>query len=189
MRSIGSTTRLKATLVAVGTVAILGAGVATGAYAFSGSNTTQLVPALATPAAPATLAAAATKQEVRRASVHATKRATVVRRASALSMYEGKLSLDDGYFKLKVMHIVGARNSQSSWQLYEHRAALDAAPRVPLVDWRGRHVSPALVDDAIVRVYGRLLPTSAWRWTDDGLRPVIGAQRIVILRFDPESGD
>ena len=194
MRSIGSTTRLKATLVAVGTVAILGAGVATGAYAFSGSNTTQLVPALATPAgpatpaAPATLAVAATNQEVRRVSMHA-KRVTAVRRAPALSMYEGKLSLDDGYFKLKVMHIVGARNSQYSSQLYEHRAALDAAPRVPLVDWRGRHVSPAFADDAIVRVYGRLLPTSAWRWTDDGLRPVIHAQRIVILRFDPEFGD
>lgn len=183
MRSIGSTTRLKATVVAVGTVAILGAGVATGAYAFSGSNTTQLVPALATPAV------AATKQEVRRVSVHATKRATAVRRAPARSMYEGKLSLDDGFFKLKVMHIVGARNSQYSWQLYEHRAALDVGPRVPLVDWRGRHLSPAFVDDAIVRVYGRLLPTSAWRWTDDGLRPVIRAQRIVILRFDPEFGD
>ena len=197
MRSTGSTTRLKVTLAA-GTVAILGVGVATGAYAFSGSNTTQLVPAPATPSvatanqlvpAPATPAVAVTKPVVRRVSVRATKRATVVRRAPALSLYEGKLSLDDGLFKLKVMHIVGARNSQASWQLYEHRAALDIGPRVPLVDWRGGHVSPALVDDAIVRVYGRLLPTSAWRWTDDGPRPVIRAQRIVILRFDPDFGD
>jgi hypothetical protein len=50
-------------------------------------------------------------------------------------------------------------------------------------------IAPALVDDAIARVHGRLLPASAWRWSDDELRPVIRAQRIVVLRLDREFGD
>lgn len=183
MRNISSTTRLKAALVAVGTVAILGAGVATGAYAFSGSSTTQLAPA---PAAPAVAVA---MQSVRRPSVHATKPAVRVRRAPAFSIFEGKLSLDDGFFMLKVMRIAGAGSSQYAWQLYAHRALLDVGPRVRIADGRGGQISAAFVDDAIVRVYGRLLPTSAWRWTDGGLRPVIRAQRIVVLRLDPEFGD
>jgi hypothetical protein len=183
VRTIGSTTRLKAALVAVGTVAILGAGVATGAYAFADSNTTQLAPAPATPGV------AVTTQMTRRVSVHTTKRSAAVRRAPALARFEGKLSLDDGLFKLKVMRIVGAGSSQYSWQLYEHRAALDVGPNVRIADGRGRQISLAFIDDAIVRVYGRLLPTTAWRWTDDGLRPVIRVQRIVVLRLDPEFGD
>jgi hypothetical protein len=125
----------------------------------------------------------------RRVSVHTTKRSAAVRRAPALARFEGKLSLDDGLFKLKVMRIVGAGSSQYSWQLYEHRAALDVGPNVRIADGRGRQISLAFIDDAIVRVYGRLLPTTAWRWTDDGLRPVIRVQRIVVLRLDPEFGD
>ena len=183
MRTISSTKGSKAALVAVGTVAILGAGMVTGAHAFAGSSTTQLVPAPATPAV------AVTKQVTRRLSVHSSRRSAAVRRAPALSSFEGKLSLDDGLFKLKVMRIVGAGSSQYSWQLYEHRAALDVRPNVRIVDGRGRQISLAFIDDAIVRVYGRLLPTTAWRWTDDGLRPVIRAQRIVVLRLDPEFGD
>jgi hypothetical protein len=183
VRTISSTKGLKAALVAVGTVAILGAGMVTGAHAFAGSNTTQLVPAPATPAV------AVTKQVTRRLSVHSSKRSAAVRRAPALSSFEGKLSLDDGLFKLKVMRIVGAGSSQYSWQLYEHRAALDVGPRVRIVDGRGRQIALAFIDDAIVRVHGRLLPTSAWRWTEDGLRPVIRAERIVVLRLDPEFGD
>jgi hypothetical protein len=61
---------------------------------------------------------------------------------------------------------------------------------VRIVDRSGRQIAPALADDAIARVQGRLLPRSAWRWSDDGdLRPVIHAQRIVVLRLDPDFGD
>ena len=183
MRNINSTKALKATLVGVGAVAVLGAGMATGARAFAGSSTTQLV------SVPATPAVAVANRSIRPVSVHSTNRSVAVRRAPALSKFEGKLSLDDGFLKLKVMRIVGAGSSRNSWQLYEHRAALDVGQRVPSVDWRGRPVSLAFIDDAIVRVYGRLLPTTAWRWTDDGLRPVIRAQRIVVLQFDREFGD
>lgn len=175
-RTIG--TERKAALVAVGTAAIL--GVATGAYAFGGSSSPRPTLAQARPAvAPATYpkrAARSSQGPVARAH------------QQAPSAFEGELSLDDGLVKLKVLRIVAGRPRQA-WRLFEHRAVLDLSPHARIVDTRGGKISPAIVDDAIARVSGRLLPTSAWRWTDDELRPVIHAQRIVVLRLDRTFGD
>jgi hypothetical protein len=182
MKNFRNSTERKVALVAAGAAAALGIGVAAGAYGFAGSSTNW------TAASPATRAVAVEKLALRQ-TAHSTKRAVPNRPAPALSTFDGKLSLDDGLVKLKVLRIVGAGNSQRSWQLFEHRAVLDVGPRVRIVDGRGMQIAPALVDDAIARVHGRLLPASAWRWSDDELRPVIRAQRIVVLRLDREFGD
>lgn len=181
MKRIGKRTERKMALAAAGTAAVLGIGVATGAYAFAGSSTTR---AAASPAAPAVAAGTPAV----RGTTLSTKPAVSKRPARPLSTFEGKLGLDDGLVKLKVLRIVGG-SAQPSWQLFEHRAVLAVGPRPRIVDGQGRKISFALVDDAIARVHGRLLPTSTWRWSDDELRPVIRAQRIVVLRLDREFGD
>lgn len=181
MKSIRNRKHWKAALVSVGTLAVLGIGVATGASAFAGSNTTRVA------AAPATPTVATKAREVRRLAASPPSHAK--QPARALSTFEGELSLDDGLVKLKVQRILGG-NSRYSWQLFEHRAVLAMGQGVRIVDRSGRQVAPAFADDSIARVQGRLLPRSAWRWSDDGdLRPVIHAQRIVVLRFDHELGD
>ena len=181
MKKIGNRTEWKVALAAMGTTAVLGIGIATGTYAFAGSGKTRIA------ASPATPAIAAGKPALR-ATALSTKRTASDRPARTLPTFEGKLGLDDGLVKLKVLRIVGA-SSQNSWQLFEHRAVLAVGPRPRFVDTRGRQIPFALVDDAIARVHGRLLPTSAWRWSDDELRPVIRAHRIVVLRLDREFGD
>ena len=181
MKSIGNRREWKVALVSAGAVAVLGIGVATGASAFAGSNTTRLA------AAPANPVVATKGREVRRLA--ASPKPAKAKPASAFSTFEGELSLDDGLVKLEVQRILG-RNSRYSWQLFEHRAVVALGQGVRILDRSGRQVAPAFADDSIARVQGRLLPRSAWRWSDDGdLRPVIHAQRIVVLRFDHESGD
>jgi hypothetical protein len=182
MKNFRNTTERRVALAAAGAAAALGIGVATGAYTFAGSSTTR------TAGSPAVRAVAGEKLAPSRAT-RSTMRAVAKRPAPALSTFDGKLSLDDGLVKLKVLRIVGAGSSRRSWQLFEHRALLDVGPRVRIVDGRGLQIAPALADDAIARVHGRLLPASAWRWSDDELRPVIRAQRIVVLRLDRELGD
>jgi hypothetical protein len=183
MKGIRNRREWKVALISASTAAVLGMGMAAGAHAFAGPNTTYLA------ATRAKQVVAVTKREVRE-SAASTKRLAAKRPAKALATFEGELSVDDGLFKLDVQRMVGKESSRYSWQLFEHRAALHLAPGVGIVDWRGMQVAPALADDAIVRVRGRLLPRSSWQWSDDGdLRPVINAQRIVVLRLDHELGD
>jgi hypothetical protein len=183
MKPIRNTREWKIALISAGTAAVLGIGMTTGAHAFAGSNTTYLS------ATPAKQVVAVAKRDVRE-SADSTKRRAAKRPAKALSTFEGKLSVDDGLFKLEVQRIIGKGSSQYSWQLFEHHAVLQLAPGVGIVDGRGMQVAPALADDAIVRVQGRLLARSSWQWSDDGdLRPLIRAQRIVVLRLDHELGD
>ena len=182
MKGITDRSGWKIAVVSAGTAAVLGIGMATGAHAFGGSKTTYLA------AAPAKQVLAVTKQEVRESAD--SKPRAEKRPAKALSVYEGKLSVDDGLLKLEVQRILGKKSSQYTWQLFEHHAVLRLGSGVGIVDRSGRQVAPAFADDSIARVQGRLLPRSAWRWSDDGdLRPVIHAQRIVVLRFDHELGD
>ena len=183
MKSIGNNRNWKIALVSAGTAAVLGIGVATGAHAFAGSNSTTYVAA-----PPAQAAVPIAKFDVRKTS--STKHVAAKRPAKALSTFEGELSLDDGLVKLDVQRIGGAANSNYSWQLLEHHAVLQLEQGVRIVDRSGRQIAPVLADDSIALVQGRLLPRSAWRWNDDGeLRPVIRAHRIVVLRLDRESGD
>ena len=181
MKGIRNRREWKVALISAGTAAVLGIGMATGAHAFAGSNGTYLA------ATPAKQVLAVTKQQVRE-SAHSTKRPAAKRPAKALSTFEGKLSVDDGLVKLEVQRIIGKQSY--SWQLFEHHALLHLAPGVGIIDGRGMQVAPALADDAIVRVQGRLVRRSSWQWSDDGdLRPVIWAQRITVLRLDQEFGD
>ena len=183
MKSTRNTRNWKIAAVSAGTAAVLGIGVATGAHAFAGSKTTYVA------APPAQAAVPIAKLEVRKTSP-STKHVVAKRPAKALSTFEGELSLHDGLVKLDVQRIGGARSSQYSWQLFEHHAVLQLEQGVRIVDRNGRQISPVLADDSIARVQGRLLPRSAWRWSDDGdLRPVIRAHRIVVLRLDPHFGD
>ena len=187
MRGISSRTKWTIALAATGTVAVASAGIAMGAYALGGMKTSSQAPLLAHPV---TRAVAMRPTQARQLTVHAAARTKASRAATAPTSFEGKLSLHDGLVKLKVLRVFApTRSSQLSWQLLGRKAFLEIGPRVQIRDSRGAQIPLSLVDDAIARVQGRLLPAASWRWSDDELRPVISVRRVVILRLDPDFGD
>jgi hypothetical protein len=199
MRGTNSRITRRIAVVAAVTAAVGGAGVALGAYAFGGSDAAPshlAVGVIGNGPARAQLAAVAptalyphrTRKPTAQPKVAARHAAS--RRVPAVSSFEGKLGLDDGLVKLKVYRVLGpAARSQLAFWLLEHRAVLQIGPGVRVVDQRGAQVSLALIDDAIVRVHGRLLPTASWYRNDDELRPVIRVQRVVVLQLDRGLGD
>jgi len=183
MRGISKRMQLTITLAAAGTVA----GVAMGAYAFGGTKNPSLAPLQAHPVA---RVVAMQPAETRQLTVHTAARPKASRPVTPATSFEGKLSLHDGLVKLKVLRVFApTRSSQLSWQLLGRKAFLEVGPSVEIRDSRGAQIPFSLVDDAIARVHGRLLPAASWRWDDDELRPVISVRRIVVLRLDPALGD
>ncbi len=114
----------------------------------------------------------------------ATERRQALPAANGLASFEGKLSLDDGLVKLKVVRVLTPGNARITGLLLGRKALLDVGLDVRISDTRGAQIPFPLIDDAIARVSGRLLPTGAWRWDGDDLRPVIATRRIAILQLD-----
>jgi hypothetical protein len=176
MRRINTKTRFTIALATTGTVAVASAGMALGAHVFAPAKAPDRV-------VPSRVVIARVPDRVVVARVPA--RVTKPRPAAALNSFEGKLSVDDGVLKLKVLRVFGpTRGSQLSWQLLDRKAYLATGALVQLRDARGALIPLGVADDAIVRVQGKLLPTGSWRWDEDELRPVISVQRIVILRLE-----
>ena len=124
--------------------------------------------------------------QTRQLTMHASTRPKVTRTTG----FEGELSLHDGLVKLKVHRVFGlASGSQTSFQLLGQKTILAVGPSVQILDSRGARIPLSFTDDALARVYGRLLPAASWRWSGDELRPVISVRRIVILQLDPDFGD
>lgn len=111
---------------------------------------------------------------------------TAVTKPQAGAFYVGKLSVkDNGLLKLDVQQVAGARGAQAL--LVGRDARLLTGRATKLVDLQGTRVARALLDDAIVRVRGQLLPVSAWPFDDEGERlPTIRAAQIVVLQLEPQ---
>ena len=95
----------------------------------------------------------------------------------------GKASLEDnGALELDVGDVATSRGTYAT---LAGRVRLFTAPTTRLVNAAGAPVGRALLDDATIRVSGRLLPRGSWAYNDEGERlPSIRALRIVVLRLD-----
>jgi hypothetical protein len=106
---------------------------------------------------------------------------------SAAWTFEGKADLhDSGALELKVRTTAGVpRAFESVRRLLVGRDVLLENTRVPIVDLNGRGVSRSLLEDAILRVKGTLLPPGHWRYDLDGeATPTVRASRIIVLGLD-----
>ncbi len=118
--------------------------------------------------------------------------ATAAARATALVsapsgravVVAGKASLkDNGALELEVGSVAVGRGTLAT--LIGRDAQLLTSPATRLVNTAGAPVARTLLDDATIRVSGRLLPVRAWAYDDEGVRlPTIRALRIVVLRLD-----
>jgi hypothetical protein len=116
--------------------------------------------------------------------------AAAVKPAQTPASYLGKASLDNdtGALSVDVKQVVAARGTQTL--LLGHDVRLLTGPATRIVDRQGAAVARTLLEDAIVRVQGRLLPTSAWALNDDGERePTIRANRILVLQLEAPEHD
>lgn len=101
--------------------------------------------------------------------------------------YLGEASLENtGLLTLDVNQVAG-RGAQAL--LVGREANLLTGPATRIVNAQGGLVARTLLDHAIVRVQGRLLPVNAWQLNDEGERqPTIRATRIIVLQLEaPES--
>lgn len=92
----------------------------------------------------------------------------------------GQTSLDDtGLLTLDVNQVGGAQAL-----LVGREVRLLTGPATRIANVQGGLVARTLLDQAMVRVQGRLLPVNAWAWNDQGERvPTIRATRIVVLQL------
>jgi len=104
----------------------------------------------------------------------------VQRQVQPAASYLGQASLDDtGLLTLDVNQVRGAQAL-----LVGREARLLTGPATRIANVQGGLVARALLDQAIVRVQGRLLPVGLWAWNDQGERvPTIRANRIVVLQL------
>ena len=106
------------------------------------------------------------------------------------SSYLGKASLDNdtGVLSIDVKQVVAARGTQTL--LVDHDVRLLTGPATRIVNRQGATVARTLLEDAIVSVQGKLLPTSAWALNDEGERePTIRATRILVLQLEAPEHD
>jgi hypothetical protein len=106
------------------------------------------------------------------------------------SSFLGKVSLDNdtGVLSVDVEQVLAARGRQTL--LVGHDVRLVTGPATLIVDQHGASVASTLLEDAIVRVQGRLLPNSAWAVNDDGERePTVRATRILVLQLEAPGHD
>jgi len=118
--------------------------------------------------------------------------ATAAARATALVsapsgravVVAGEASLkDNGALELEVGSVAVGRGTPTT--LIGRDARLLTSQATRLVNTAGAPVDRTLLDDATIRVSGRLLPVGAWAYDDEGERlPTIRALRIVVLRLD-----
>jgi hypothetical protein len=103
--------------------------------------------------------------------------------------YLGKASLDDtGVLSLDVSQVLAGRGTQTL--LVDREARLLTGPATRITNRQGARVARALLEDAIVRVHGRLLPISAWPLNDEGQRqPTIRATQITVLQLEAPETD
>ena len=102
--------------------------------------------------------------------------------------YLGEASLEDtGLLTLDVNQVAG-RGAQAL--LVGREARLLTGPATRIVNAQGGVVARTLLDHAIVRVQGRLLPVNAWQLNDEGERqPTIRATRIIVLQLEAPETD
>jgi hypothetical protein len=92
----------------------------------------------------------------------------------------GQASLDStGLLTLDVNQVRGAQAL-----LVGREVRLLTGPATRIANVQGGLVARTLLDQALVRVQGRLLPVNAWAWNDQGERvPTIRASRILVLQL------
>jgi hypothetical protein len=97
-----------------------------------------------------------------------------------VASFLGQTSLDDtGLLTLDVNQVGGAQAL-----LVGREVRLLTGPATRIANVQGGLVARTLLDQAMVRVQGRLLPVNAWAWNDQGERvPTIRASRIVVLQL------
>ena len=117
-------------------------------------------------------------------SADASAAAKPVQQHLPATLYLGEASLDDtGVLSLDVNQIVAARGAQAL--LLDREVKLLTGPATRITNVQGGLVARAQLDDAIVRVQGRLLPVGAWPLNDEGERmPTIRATRIVVVQLE-----
>ena len=100
--------------------------------------------------------------------------------------YLGEASLEDtGVLTLDVKQVLAGRGAQA--QLVGREARLLTGPATRITNVQGGLVARTLLDHALVRVQGRLLPVSAWPLNDEGERlPSIRVSRIVVVQLQVE---
>jgi len=99
--------------------------------------------------------------------------------------YLGEASLDDtGLLTLDVNQVAG-RAAQAL--LVGREARLLTGPATRIVNAQGGVVARTLLDHAIVRVQGRLLPVTAWPLNDEGERqPTIRVRQILVVQLEAQ---
>lgn len=107
--------------------------------------------------------------------------------ARPAATFIGEASLDDtGLLELDVSQVVAARGAGALLVGREARLLTGSATRI--ANLQGGPVARALLDHALVRVLGRLVPVSAWTVNEEGERvPTIRVARIVVLQTDSET--